>query len=187
MLGSARWLKPHTVCHVAASGLHLSGEQEYMQTGPEPTRLGPDTCQHRTPAWALFKARVCSVLELWDSIAGGSDPIRGGVWIPFQGSGLHTWRSWTKLGGPDCISRGLVLSLEGPDSLLMSWSISPSLDTWRLWTRPCGGVRHCCGPRVVARGWGESWSGPIYRSFTTRPRIATWVLCLYTTVRVPLF
>jgi hypothetical protein len=36
---------------------------------------------------------------------GGLDPYWG-VWIPFQGSGLHTWRSWTNLGGPDCISKG---------------------------------------------------------------------------------
>jgi hypothetical protein len=80
---------------------------------------------------------------------GGPAPIPG-VRLPFQGSGLHTWRSWTNLGGPDCISRGPALSHGGPDLLLMPWSISPSLDTWRLWTRPCGGVRHYCGPRVVA-------------------------------------
>jgi hypothetical protein len=84
MLGSACWLKPRTVCHVAASSLCLSEEQEYMRTGPEPTRLGPDTCRHRTPAWVLFKARVCPVLGPWDPIVGGSDPIRGGgVRIPF--------------------------------------------------------------------------------------------------------
>jgi hypothetical protein len=77
-VGSARWLKPRAVCHVAASGLRLSGEQEYMQPGPEPTRLGLDTCRHRTSAWVLFKARVCSVLRPWDPIVGGPDPIRGG-------------------------------------------------------------------------------------------------------------
>jgi hypothetical protein len=100
---------------------------------------------------------------------GGSDPIRG-VRIPFLGSGLHTWRSWTNLEGSDCIPRGPALSHGGPDSLLMSWSISLSLDTWRLRTRPCGGVRRCCGPRVVARGWGESWFGPTHSTFTTRLR-----------------
>jgi hypothetical protein len=61
---------PHVVCHVAASGLRLSGEQEYMRIGLESTRLGPDTCRHRTPAWVLFKARVCSVLGPWDPIVG---------------------------------------------------------------------------------------------------------------------
>jgi hypothetical protein len=93
-----------------------------------------------------------------------------GVRISFQGSELHTWRSWTDLGGPDCISRGPALSHGGPDLLLMPWSISPSLDTWCLWTHPCGRVRHCCGPRVAARGWGESWPGPTHSTFTTRLR-----------------
>jgi hypothetical protein len=85
-------------------------------------------------------------------IVGDPDPKREGVRLPFQGSGLHTWRSWTNLGGRDCISRGPTLSHRGPVLLLMPWSISPFLDTWRLRTRPCGGVRRCCGPRVVARG-----------------------------------
>jgi hypothetical protein len=94
----------------------------------------------------------------------------GRVRIQFQGSGLHTWRSWTNPGGPDCISRGPVLSCGGPGPLLMPWRISPSLDTWRLWTRPCGGVRCYCGPRVVARDWGEQWPGPTHSTITTRLR-----------------
>jgi hypothetical protein len=94
----------------------------------------------------------------------------GGVQIPFQGSGLHMWRSWTNLGGPDCISRGPALYHGGPDSLLRPWGISLSLDTCWLRTCPCGGVRHCCGPRVVARGWDESWLGPTHSTFTTRLR-----------------
>jgi hypothetical protein len=160
-----------------------------MQTGPEPTRLGPNTCQHRTPAWVLFKARVCSVLRPWDPIVGGPDPIRGGgVQIPFQGSGLHTWRSWTNLGGLDCISRGPALSPRGPDSLLRPWGISPSLDTWRLRTRPCGGVRCCCRPKVVARGWDESWLGPTHITFTTRLRdIRVGTASLYSSKRYPSF
>jgi hypothetical protein len=113
---------------------------------------------------------------------GGPDPIWG-VQIPFQGSGPYTWGSWTKLGGPDCISRGSALSYGGLDSLLTSWSISLSLDTWRPRTCLCGGVRRCCWPRLVARGWGESWPSPTYSSFTTRLKIAAWVLRLYTVVR----
>jgi hypothetical protein len=58
--------------------------------------------------------------------------------------------SGTNLGGLDCISRGPALSRGGPDSLLMLWSMPPSLDTWRLRTRPCGRVGRCCGPRIVA-------------------------------------
>jgi hypothetical protein len=131
------------------------------------TRLGLDMCWFRTPAWVLLKARVCSVLGPWDPIVGGPDPI-------WEGSGSHsrgpsyTWRSWTNLGGPDYISRGPVLSHGCPDLLLMPWSISPSLDTWRLRTRPCGGVGRRCGPRVAVRDWGESWSGPTHSTLTTR-------------------
>jgi hypothetical protein len=99
---------------VAASGLRLGREQNRMRTGPH--RLGLDMCWYRTPAWVLFKARVCSVLGPWDPTVGGPDPIRGGgVRIPFQGSGLHTWRPGTNLGGPDCISGGPTLSRGGPD------------------------------------------------------------------------
>jgi hypothetical protein len=36
---------PRAVCHVAASGLHLSGEQDCMRIGPEQTRASLDTCQ----------------------------------------------------------------------------------------------------------------------------------------------
>jgi hypothetical protein len=67
------------------------------------TRLGLDTCLYQTPAWVLFKVRVCSVLGSWDPFVGGPDPIRGGG----GGSGLHTRRSQTNLGGPDCKFGGL--------------------------------------------------------------------------------
>jgi hypothetical protein len=82
MLGSARWFMPRAVCHAAASGLRLSGEQECMWIGPDPTRPGLDMCQLWTPAWVLIKAQVCSILEPRDPTLGGPDPIRG-VRIPF--------------------------------------------------------------------------------------------------------
>jgi hypothetical protein len=94
MPGSARWLMSHAVCHVAALGLRLSGEQECMRVGPDPTRPGLDTCRHQTPTWALIKARVCSVLEPWDPTVGGSDPIRGG------GVGSHSRGPVRTRGGP---------------------------------------------------------------------------------------
>jgi hypothetical protein len=53
-----------------------------MQIGPDPTRPGLDMCRLRTAVWVLIKAQVCSVLEPWDPIVGGPDPIRG-VRIPF--------------------------------------------------------------------------------------------------------
>jgi hypothetical protein len=49
------------------------------------------------PAWVLGT-------PLWAARApyGGG----GGARTPSQGSGLHTWRSRTNLGGPDCIPGG---------------------------------------------------------------------------------
>jgi hypothetical protein len=95
------------------------------------------------PAWALIKARVCSVLEPWDPTVGGPDPIRGGP-DPILGvRSVHvgvldqTWRSRLYIQGSGTFPWG-------PDSLLMPWSISLSLDMWRPRTRPCGGVRRCC-------------------------------------------
>jgi hypothetical protein len=157
MSGSARWLTSRAVGHVAVSGLRLGGEQWRMRTGPHQIRSGhmsvPD------PVCVLFKARVCSVLGPWDSPVGDPDPYGGDpdsipgvrlahVEIQDQpwGSGLYIQGSGTNSGGPDCISEGPALSREGPDLLLIPWSISPSLDTWRLRTRPCGGVGRCCGP-----------------------------------------
>jgi hypothetical protein len=78
MPGSARWLMPRAVCHVVALGLCLSGEQECMRIGPDPTRLGLDMCRLRTPAWVLIKAWVCSVLGPWDPTVGGPGHTRGG-------------------------------------------------------------------------------------------------------------
>jgi hypothetical protein len=106
---------------------------------------------------------------------GGPDPILG-VWFAHM-------EAWAKLVGLDRIYRGPALSHGGSDSLLMPWSTSLSLDTWQPRTRQCGGVKRCCWPRVVARGWGESWPGPTYSAFTTRLEITAWVLCLYIVVR----
>jgi hypothetical protein len=58
------------------------------------TRSDLDTCRHRTFAWVLIKARVCSVLEPWDPIVGGPDPVRGG------GSGSHSRGPACTHGGP---------------------------------------------------------------------------------------
>jgi hypothetical protein len=143
-----------------------------MRTGPHQTGSGhvstPD------PRLGPVHARACYVLGPWDPPVGGShfrgsDPISG-VQILFQGSKSYSRGpactsggpgptsevrtiypgSGTNLGGLDCISRGPALSRGGPDSLLMLWSMPPSLDTWRLRTRPCGRVGRCCGPRIVA-------------------------------------
>jgi hypothetical protein len=64
-----------------------------MRIGPDPTRPGLDMCRHRTPAWALIKARVCSVLEPWDPTVGSPNPILGGF-------GSHSRGPVRTRGGP---------------------------------------------------------------------------------------
>jgi hypothetical protein len=66
-----------------------------MRIGLDHTRPGLDMCQLWTLAWALIKARVCSVLEPWDPTVGGPDPMRGG-----GGSGTHSRGPGPKRGGP---------------------------------------------------------------------------------------
>jgi hypothetical protein len=163
-LGSACWLKPRAACHLAATGLRLSREQECMRTGPgsHQTRSGhvsaPDPRRGCVLSWNLRTL-------LW------------AIRTPYGGSGSHSRGPIRTHGGPGPIlevrtvySWGPAPSHGGPGSLLLPWSVSPSLATWRLRTHPCGGVRRCCGPRVVARGWGESWLGPTHSTFTTRLR-----------------
>jgi hypothetical protein len=145
-----------------------------MRIGPEHIRAGLDTCQLWTPAWALSK--------VLGPHCGRSGPHTGGPYPILGVRSVHVG-VLDQLGGPDCISRGPILSHGGPDSLLRTWGISLSLDTWRFRTCPCGGVRRCCGPRVTARGWGESQPGSTHSSFTTRLKISAWVLCLHTIVR----
>jgi hypothetical protein len=146
MLGSARWLKPRAVCHVEATGPRLSGEQEYMRTGPEPIRLGSDTCRHWTPAWVLFKARLCSVLEPWDPIVGGLDPIRGGP-DPIPGVRLahvevldQPRRSGLYIQGSGTLPWGSGLTADALEYITFSGHVAaPDPPMWRgqalLWTQ----------------------------------------------------
>jgi hypothetical protein len=145
-----------------------------MRIGPEHTRAGLDTCQLYTPTWALRKAL--------GPHCGRSGPHTGGL-DPILGVRSVHVGVLDRLGGPDCISRGLALPHGGSDSLLTPCSIVLSLATWWPRSHARGGVRRCCWPRVVARGWGESWSGPTHSPFTTRLKIVAWVLRLHTVVR----
>jgi hypothetical protein len=138
MSGSARWLMPRAVCHVAASGLSLSGEQECMQIGLDHTRPGMYMCQLQTPAWPLIKARVCSVLEPWDPTVGGPDPIRGG------GSGSHsmglvhtrggsgpTWRSGLYIQGSGTFPWRSGLTVDALEYITFSGHVAaPEPPTW---------------------------------------------------------
>jgi hypothetical protein len=77
-----------------------------MQTGP-----GLDTCRHRTPPGSCSRPECVLSRNLGTPLWVAWTPYGGGVRIPFQGFGLHTWRFWTNLEGPDCISKGLALSM----------------------------------------------------------------------------
>jgi hypothetical protein len=98
----------------------------------------------------------------------GSPPERGaGVYADRYGS--HQTRS-------DTFPWGSRLTVDALEYITFSGHVAaPELPTW--W----GQVLLLA--RVVARGWGESWPGPTYSSFTTRLKIATWVLRLHTAVR----
>jgi hypothetical protein len=111
---------------------------------------------------------------------GSPDPIWEGSESHSRGL-IRTRGVLDQPRGPDRIFGGPALSHGGPDSLSLLWSTSPSLATWWPWSRPRGGV--CCWPREVTRGWGESRSSPTHNSFTTRLKIAAWVLRLHTIVR----
>jgi hypothetical protein len=97
------------------------------------------------PRLALIKVRVLFVPESRDRAVSGPDPTQR-VRDSSQGFCSCPWGSWTLPGGPVCIYRGPAPSHGGPDLLLMPWSISSSLSTWRPGSRPCGGVG-CCLPR----------------------------------------
>jgi hypothetical protein len=94
------------------------------------------------PRLALIKAWVFFAPGSRDPAVSGPDPIQRGP-EPILGVRLHPWRSWTLPGGPVCIHRGPTLFHGGPDSLLILWSISSSLATWRPRSRPRGGIG-CC-------------------------------------------
>jgi hypothetical protein len=135
------------------------------RSGSQQTRSGhmsaPDPCLSPDQGPGMFWPGTLGPYCRWfgPHTRGGPDPILG---VRSVHVGVLD-----QLGGPNCVSTGPALSHGGPYPLLMPWSISLLLDTWRPRSHSCGGVRCCCWPRVVARGWGESWPGPTYSSFTT--------------------
>jgi hypothetical protein len=106
----------------------------------DPHQAGPGHVSAPDPR--LSKAWAFSVPEPRDPVVGSPDPTqRGpgpvlgvrvalvGVPDPTRRSGLHVQGSGTFPWGSD--------------PLLISWSISSSLATWRLRTHPHGGVGRC--------------------------------------------
>jgi hypothetical protein len=108
---------------MATSGLRLSREQECMRIGPERTRAGLDTCQLRTPSWALSK--------VLGPYCGGPGPTwRFGLYI--QGSELT-------IDALEYITfSGHVAALEPPtwwgQALLLAQSNRPRLGRAMVWS-----------------------------------------------------
>jgi hypothetical protein len=88
---------------VAASGLRLGGEQKRTRTSLHQTRSGHVSVLDPRLGPIQGPGMFCP-RTLGPPYGRPTDPIRGGVRIPFQGSDLHTWRSGINLGGPNCIS-----------------------------------------------------------------------------------
>jgi hypothetical protein len=158
------------------------GGQKCMRIGPDHTRPDLDTCQLWTLAWALIEVRVCSDLEPWGPAVGSSDPIQGdldpilGVRSIHVGVLVQTWRFGSYIQRSGTLPWGSGLTVDALEYITFSGHVAASEpSTW--W------VGCYCWPRVVTRGWGESRPGPTHNSFTTRLKLATWLLCLHTVVR----
>jgi hypothetical protein len=132
---------------VAASGLRLGGEQKRMRTGPHQTRFGhvsvPDPCLGPVQGSGMFCPWTLG------PHCGRPGPHTGGVRIPFQGSGLHTWRSRTNLGvrtvypGVRRSPVGVRTTVDALEYITFSGHVA-ALDPPMWW------VGRCCGPRIAA-------------------------------------
>jgi hypothetical protein len=113
----------------------------------------------------------------------GSDPIPG-VRLAHVEVLDQPWRSRLYIKGSGTFPWGSGLTIDALEYITFSGHMAAP-------DPPCGGVRRCCGPRVVARGWGESWFGPTHNTFTTRlrdSRVGTVSLYSskgYPSIRVP--
>jgi hypothetical protein len=100
-----------------------------------------------------------------DPIQGGPDPIPG-VWFAHMEVLDQTWRPVPYIHGSDTFPWG-------PDSLVMSQSMSLSLDTWRHRTRPCGGVSEYVtfSGHVAAPDPPMWWGQVLLLAQSSRPRL----------------
>jgi hypothetical protein len=93
------------------------------------------------PAWALIKARVCSVLGPWDPTMGGPDPIRGGggggpgpiLGVRSVNVGVldQTWRSGLYIQGPGTFPWGSGLTVDVLEYITFSGHVTaPDPPMW---------------------------------------------------------
>jgi hypothetical protein len=108
-----------------------------MHIDPDPTRPCLDTCRLWTPASALIKARVCSVLEPWDPTVGGLDHIRRGL-DPILGvRSVHvgvldqSWRSGLYIQGSGTFPWGSELIVDASEYITLSGHVAgPDPPMW---------------------------------------------------------
>jgi hypothetical protein len=139
------YVRPHPLAYVTGSRPHGSIGSP-LERGAEAYAVWSGPVSAPDPRLALIKAWVFFVSESWDPAVSGPDPTqRGpgpvpGVWVCTRGGPGPLLEVRSTYTG------GLVPSHGGPDSLLIPWSISSSLATWRPRGCPRGGVE-CCSPR----------------------------------------
>jgi hypothetical protein len=120
---------PRAVCHMAASGLCLSGEQECMRIGPERTRAGLGTCQLRTPAWALSKVLGPHCGRSGPHTRGPGSHSRGPVRT--CGGPGPTWRSRPYIRGSSTLPWGSGLTVDALEYITFLGHVAaPEPPTW---------------------------------------------------------
>jgi hypothetical protein len=165
---------PEALCQAPLAGLRHAQSTTWQQwasawmgsessCGQVRTKLGLDTYRHRTRCLGLVQGPCMFRLRTLG-------PHYGRPGLHTEGSGSHSrGPAWTRGGpgptlgvwtvylgvrgqpqGSGLYIRGSGALPWGSGPLLMPWSIAPSLDMWRLWTRPCGGLGRCYGPRIAA-------------------------------------
>jgi hypothetical protein len=115
---------------VAALGLHLSGEPECKRIGPERSRAGLDTCQLRTPAWALSKVLGPHCGRSRPHTGGGSGSHSRGL-VRTRGGPRPTWRSGPYIQGSGTLPWGSRLTIDALEYITFSGHVVASeLPTW---------------------------------------------------------
>jgi hypothetical protein len=150
-----------------------------MRIGPEHTRTGLDTCQLRTPAWALSKVlgphcgRSGPHTEGSRSHSRGPVRTRGGpgpFWrsgLYIQGSDTFPWRSGLTVDALEYITfSGHVAAPEPPmwwgQALLLAQSSRLRLGRVMVWSRV---HLHYHATKDSRVGTGSSYSSKGYPSF----------------------
>jgi hypothetical protein len=134
------------------------------------------------PRLALIKAWVFSVPESQDPAVSGPDPtqrdpkpILGVRFAPVEVLDL-TRRPGLYIQGSDTFPWGSGLTIHTLEYIIFSGHVAATEPS--TWWGQVLLLAQSSHPRL-----GEPWSGPTHSSFTTRLKIAAWVLHLHTVVR----